>query len=93
MFLRTIALGTALLIAPLAPAAAGLDTTPTPAPSAVPAPEAKPTAPAATPDAVTPKATAEDKRICKSVRADASSRRKTRICRTAEEWRELNIPT
>lgn len=38
--------------------------------------------------------TAEDnKRICKSVRADPASRRKTRVCRTMEEWRELNIPT
>jgi hypothetical protein len=35
----------------------------------------------------------EDKVVCKSVRADPSSRRKTRICRTMEEWRDLNIPT
>ena len=35
----------------------------------------------------------ENKRICRSVRADPASRRKTRICRTPEEWRELNIPT
>lgn len=94
MFLRTIALGAALLIAPLAPAAAGLATTPTtPIPATTPEPEAKPAAPAATPDAAAPEAAAEEKRICKSVRADPSSRRKTRVCRTADEWRELNIPT
>jgi hypothetical protein len=34
----------------------------------------------------------ENKRVCKSVRADPSSRRKTRVCRTIEEWRELNVP-
>jgi hypothetical protein len=35
----------------------------------------------------------ENKRVCKSVRADPSSRRKTRVCRTMEEWRGLNVPT
>ncbi|QIQ86179.1 hypothetical protein [Erythrobacter sp.] len=32
----------------------------------------------------------EDKRICRRIRTDMSSRRKTRVCLTAEEWRELN---
>jgi len=32
----------------------------------------------------------EDKRICRRIRVDMSSRRKTRVCLTAEEWRELN---
>ncbi len=90
MFLRTIALGTALLIAPLALAAADQET---PAPATVAVPETKPADKAATPDAAAPEAAAEDKRICKSVRADPSSRRKTRVCRTMAEWRELNVPT
>ncbi len=33
---------------------------------------------------------AKEKRICRYIRADASSRRKTKVCRTTEEWRELN---
>ncbi|MEQ8412048.1 MAG: hypothetical protein RIC51_11110 [Erythrobacter sp.] len=32
----------------------------------------------------------EDKRICRRIRADMSSRRKTRVCLTAEQWREMN---
>jgi hypothetical protein len=35
-------------------------------------------------------ATGDDKRICRYVKLDASSRRKTKVCRTVEEWRELN---
>lgn len=38
-------------------------------------------------DAVT-----EEKRICRYVKLDTSSRRKTKVCRTSEEWRELNNP-
>lgn len=38
-------------------------------------------------DAVT-----EEKRICRYVKLDTSSRRKTKICRTSEEWREINNP-
>ncbi len=37
-------------------------------------------------------ASGDEKRVCRSVRADPSSRRKTRVCRTAEEWRRLNVP-
>ncbi len=50
--------------------------------------------PAPKPDSEAPKDnTAEDnKRVCKSVRADASSPRKTPVCRTMEEWRGLNVP-
>lgn len=33
---------------------------------------------------------AEPERICRHVRLDMSSRRKTKVCRTVEEWRELN---
>ena len=32
----------------------------------------------------------EERVICRSIRLDMSSRRKTRVCRTAEGWRELN---
>lgn len=32
----------------------------------------------------------EEKIICRSIRLDMSSRRKTRVCRTEEEWRQLN---
>lgn len=35
-------------------------------------------------------AAAEDKRVCRFVKLDASSRRKTKVCRTTEEWRDLN---
>jgi hypothetical protein len=31
-----------------------------------------------------------DKRVCRYVKLDASSRRKTKVCRTVEEWRDLN---
>jgi len=41
------------------------------------APEAKPQA-------------KEEKRICRRVRLDMSSRRATRVCKTADEWREFN---
>ncbi len=34
-----------------------------------------------------------EKPVCRSVRADPSSRRKSKVCRTMEEWRKLNIPT
>ena len=32
----------------------------------------------------------EEALICRSIRLDASSRRKTRVCRTQEGWRQLN---
>jgi hypothetical protein len=35
---------------------------------------------------------AEPARICRYVRLDMASRRKTKVCRTTEEWRELNNP-
>lgn len=37
-----------------------------------------------------PEAKPEDERICRYVRLDMSSRRKTKVCRTVEQWRELN---
>lgn len=38
----------------------------------------------------TPAEADADKRVCRYVKLDASSRRKTRVCRTVEEWRDLN---
>ena len=32
----------------------------------------------------------EEELICRSIRLDMSSRRKTRVCRTEEGWRQLN---
>jgi hypothetical protein len=32
----------------------------------------------------------EAKRICRRIRVDMSSRRGTRVCMTADEWREFN---
>jgi hypothetical protein len=40
----------------------------------------------------TPETATEDKRICRYVKLDMSSRRKTKVCRTVEEWREINNP-
>lgn len=49
---------------------------------------------ASTPESeATKEDTAEAPKVCRSVRADPSSRRKSKVCRTAEEWRKLNIPT
>lgn len=75
-----------LLLAPFAAAA-----------QSDPQPEATPTGaetPAPKQETETPKDTAseEGQRVCRSVRADPSSRRKTRVCRTAEEWRNMNVP-
>ena len=32
----------------------------------------------------------EEKRICRRIRLDMSSRRAERVCKTREEWREFN---
>ena len=32
----------------------------------------------------------EEKRICRRVKLDMSSRRATKVCKTSEEWREFN---
>jgi hypothetical protein len=81
-----LACATGLLLAPLG-AAAQDRAQPEPAP---PASETAPPQPEG--DTAKDKAEQEDKRICRSVRADPSSRRKTKVCRTLEEWRHLNIP-
>lgn len=38
----------------------------------------------------TPEVKVEEKRICRRIRIDASSRRATRVCKTKEEWRLFN---
>ncbi|HSJ79287.1 MAG TPA: hypothetical protein VK913_11190 [Erythrobacter sp.] len=79
---RLLALGCALLIFP----AGAMATTP---------PVSEETAERSAPDAAdtpTEDAAADDKRICRYVKLDTASRRKTKVCRTTEEWRELNNP-
>jgi hypothetical protein len=79
---RLLALGCALLIFP----AGAIATTP---------PASEETAERAAPDSTdarTEEAAAEDKRICRYVKLETASRRKTKVCRTTEEWRELNNP-
>lgn len=91
-----------LLVAPIggAAVAASLEDTTTPAPLSNPSEPAAGEARAAETGAETGAKTgaktgaesAQDKRICRYVTLDASSRRKTKVCRTVEEWRELNNP-
>lgn len=87
----------ALLIAsPLAGAVLahpGDDTPKTPA--TMPSPQDNAPTEAAQPDA--PAETkvedvVEEKRICRYVRLETATRRKTKLCRTTEEWRQLNNP-
>lgn len=54
------------------------------------APTPQPDAPAT--QAVIAEDTAKDERICRYVKLETASRRKTKVCRTTEEWRELNNP-
>ena len=35
---------------------------------------------------------AEPERICRYIKLDTASRRKTKICRTTDEWRDLGNP-
>lgn len=83
---RPLALGCGLLLAAAAPAAAGERDSP-PAQDSVKQP-----APATSDTAEGDEAAEGDKRICRYVRLDVSSRRKTKVCRTTEEWRELGNP-
>jgi hypothetical protein len=63
------------------------DTAPA-APVTVAAPAAPEPEPAETP--VAAQEPVEEERICRSIRVDMSSRRKTRVCLTEEGWRNLN---
>jgi hypothetical protein len=89
---RALALVLAACLAPLAapslaaPSLAAQSQTP-----ATPAPDAKPDAPAEAEPDIASEADA-DKRVCRYVKLETASRRKTKVCRTVEEWRELNNP-
>lgn len=85
---RSFALGCALLLGASIASAAGQDA-PAATTPASPEKTAQQPAPQTGEPATTAEAT-EDKRICRYVKLDASSRRKTKVCRTVEEWRELN---
>jgi len=88
---RSLALGCGLLLAASMASAAGQD-----ASAANTPPAAEETAQQPAPETAESGETAgnteavEDKRVCRYVKLDASSRRKTKVCRTTEEWRELN---
>lgn len=79
---RLLALGCALLTLPFAASAATQEN-----PAASPTPANGDTA-----EAPADSAAEENKRICRYVKLDTASRRKTKVCRTTEEWRELNNP-
>ena len=82
-----LALAGGLLLVPFAATAASADQAEAPSPqTSAPAPEAE------REDTAKDDSAEANKRVCKSVRADPSSRRKTRVCRTMEEWRKLNVP-
>lgn len=87
---RSLALSFGLMFAPLAVAAANPDAATADTPPA--AEETSPQPDAETSDSPAIEPAAEDKRICRYVRLDTASRRKTKLCRTTEEWRELNNP-
>lgn len=80
-----------LLLLPFA-AAAQSDDQASESPPAAEAPAPKPDSEAPKDNTAEEDTAEENKRVCKVVRADPSSRRKTRVCRTVEEWRELNVP-
>lgn len=61
-----------------------------PAPAATPAPAPAPAAPPAEPAPAAAAEPAEEERICRSIRLDMSSRRKTRVCLTEQGWLDLN---
>jgi hypothetical protein len=80
-----------LFSALFASAALAAQQAPTEAPEPAPADAESPKA--ETKDtAETAEAKTEDERICRHIKLDMSSRRKTKICRTTEEWRELGNP-
>ena len=85
---RSLALACGLLLAAATASAAGQDN-----PAATTPPASEETTQQPAPDSAeskTAEEAAEPERICRYVKLDASSRRKTKVCRTVEEWRELN---
>jgi hypothetical protein len=93
--LRSGAVFAACLASLLASAAFGAQSAPAEQPDTAPAEQgsdkgdAKETAEA---PAETGDTKAEDGRICRYIKLDMSSRRKSKICRTTEEWRDLGNP-
>lgn len=85
---RLLALGCGLLFA-AATARAAVQNAPAATTPAAGEETAAPSAPDST-QAKAAEEAAEPERICRYVKLDASSRRKTKVCRTVEEWRELN---
>jgi hypothetical protein len=84
----SLALACGLLFAATTAGAAGQEM---PATATTPASEETAQQPAqGSAEAKNTEATADPERICRYVKLDASSRRKTKVCRTVEEWRELN---
>ncbi len=81
MRLRALAVACGVLLTPPTIAAANPGTPGNPETPAADKAEAEPAA---------AEATGEDKRICRYVKLETASRRKTKVCRTTEEWRELN---
>ena len=89
--MKTGLVGAALLLATPLFAASALETAPQEAPTPPASQEQSAVAPANEEEAEQPKAKEKaEKRICRRIRLDASSRRATRVCRTKEEWRQYN---
>jgi hypothetical protein len=89
MFLRT---GAVIAASLLATAALSAQQTPAEAPeNAAPANQVAEKPETAEAPAETG-AEAEPERICRYVKLDTASRRKTKICRTTDEWRDLGNP-
>ncbi|WP_324075606.1 MAG: hypothetical protein RSE14_02145 [Erythrobacter sp.] len=85
MFLRSGAVFAASLLA-----ASALAAQKTPADEPETAAPAEQTA--EKPETAEAPAEAEPERICRYIKLDTASRRKTKICRTTEEWRDLGNP-
>jgi hypothetical protein len=93
--LRSGAVLAACLASLLASAAYGAQSTPAEQPETAPAEQSSDkgdTKDTAEAPADTSEAKAEDGRICRYIKLDMSSRRKSKICRTTEEWRDLGNP-
>jgi hypothetical protein len=91
--LRGLALAAVCSLAPLASAAVAAPAQQQQAESGAaqtPADDASPaSAPAAPAAAPAPAQAEEDKRICRYIKPETASRRKVKVCRTVEEWREF----
>ena len=61
-----------------------------PAEEAMPEEEAQPQEAPAAIEVPAIEAPREEKRICRRIRTDMSSRRASRVCMTRDEWREFN---